>query len=135
MSAVATKPIAPTWCQVRARVVSQRDYGAGHLWLDLEVPAGFGVPEAGQFVQLLLIAPAPVLLPRPMSVAGVRRWKGHTVVGFLYRPVGGLLTWQLGWLLWGAHPLPYHALGLLIHAASALFLGLWLATVTAWRSW
>jgi hypothetical protein len=47
-----------------------------------------------------------------------------------YRPVGVLLTWELGWALWGANPLPYHLVSLLIHAATALLLGLWLADAT-----
>jgi dihydroorotate dehydrogenase electron transfer subunit len=85
----AAKPHeAPAWSQVRARVLSQRDYGPGHRWLDLEVPPGFRAPEAGQFMQLLLLPPSPVLLPRPMSVAGVTRSGRRTVVGFLYGPVG-----------------------------------------------
>jgi len=76
------------WTQVLARVKGQRDYGAGHLWLDLEVPARFVRPVPGQFVQLLLTPPSPVLLPRPMSVAGVRAAGTKTVLGFLYGPVG-----------------------------------------------
>jgi dihydroorotate dehydrogenase electron transfer subunit len=79
-------PVA--WRQVVARVVRHEDYGAGHRWLDLAMPAGFPLPEPGQFVQLLLGAPSPVLLPRPMSVAAaVRRGAGVTI-GFLYAPVG-----------------------------------------------
>ncbi len=77
-----------TWKQVRARVVGQRDYGEGHRWLDLKVPAGFAEPRAGEFVQLLLVPPSPVLLPRPMSVASVRRVGRGMVLGFLYGPVG-----------------------------------------------
>src|SRR5438105_5024656 len=33
-----------------------------------------------------------------------------------YRPVGDLLTFVIGWKLWGANPLPYHAIGLVLHA-------------------
>jgi len=77
-----------TWKQVRARVVSQREYGAGFRWLELELPAGFAAPVAGQFVQLLLDFPSPVLLPRPMSVASVRRVRSKLRVGFLYAAVG-----------------------------------------------
>jgi dihydroorotate dehydrogenase electron transfer subunit len=80
--------IAPTWRQARARVVVQRDYGAGHRWLEVELPPGFARPTAGQFVQLLLAAPSPVLLPRPMSVASVRERGGAPLLGFLYGPVG-----------------------------------------------
>ncbi|MDQ6693251.1 MAG: hypothetical protein M3014_02345, partial [Chloroflexota bacterium] len=47
-----------------------------------------------------------------------------------YRPISFLLTWQLGWTLWGANPLPYHIISLLLHAANSLVLGLWLATAT-----
>jgi len=79
---------APAWRQVIARVGRHEDAGAGHRWLDLEVPAGFAVPAPGQFVQLLLAAPAPVLLPRPMSVASVGRRAGRLTIGFLYAPVG-----------------------------------------------
>ena len=77
-----------TWRQVRARVRIQREYGAGFRWLELDLPAGFAAPVAGQFVQLLLAAPSPVLLPRPMSVASVQRASGRLRVGFLYAPVG-----------------------------------------------
>jgi dihydroorotate dehydrogenase electron transfer subunit len=68
--------------------VRQRDVGAGHRWLDLQLPRGFAVPVAGQFVQLLLEAPSPVFLPRPMSVAGARATARGPVLGFLYEPVG-----------------------------------------------
>jgi len=77
-----------TWRQSRARVVQQREYGAGFRWLELELPAGFVAPIAGQFVQLLLEFPSPVLLPRPMSVASMRRVRGKLRVGFLYAAVG-----------------------------------------------
>jgi hypothetical protein len=53
---------------------------------------------------------------------------------FFYRPVGTFLTWQAGWQLWGFNPFPYHLLGLLIHAASSLLLGLWLARVASNRA-
>jgi hypothetical protein len=46
------------------------------------------------------------------------------------RPVGTFLTWQLGWPLWGYNPLPYHIIGLLIHALAALFLALWISDLT-----
>ncbi|MFI5372281.1 MAG: dihydroorotate dehydrogenase electron transfer subunit [Candidatus Eisenbacteria bacterium] len=78
----------PVWRQVGARIVRHVDYGAGHRWLDLEMPAGFVRPAAGQFVQLLHEPPSPVLLPRPMSVAGVVTRRGRHTVGFLYAPVG-----------------------------------------------
>ena len=81
-------PHPSVWRQVSATVSSHRDVGAGHRWLDLELPDGFALPVAGQFVQLLLEPPAPVLLPRPMSVAGVRRGARGPVLGFLYEPVG-----------------------------------------------
>jgi dihydroorotate dehydrogenase electron transfer subunit len=79
---------APAWQQVEARVILQRDCGAGHRWLELALPAGFGMPEPGQFVQLLLAAPSPVLLPRPMSVAAAAGRRGARRLGFLYQPVG-----------------------------------------------
>ncbi len=78
-----------TWRQARARVVRHEDWGAGHRWLDLEVPPAFPKPVAGQFVQLLLESPSPVLLPRPMSVASATPAPGgRVIVGFLYAPVG-----------------------------------------------
>lgn len=77
-----------TWRQAEAVVRAQSDYGAGFRWLEIDVPAGFAAPVAGQFVQLLLPSPAPVLLPRPMSVAGVRRRARGLTLGFLYAPVG-----------------------------------------------
>lgn len=82
--------IAPprTWRQVAARVREQREYGAGFRWLSLDLPAGFATPVAGQFVQLLLDFPSPVLLPRPMSVASVSKRGSRLTVGFLYGPVG-----------------------------------------------
>ena len=78
----------PLWRQVRARITRHVDHGAGHRWLDLEMPAGFARPAAGQFVQLLIEPPSPVLLARPMSVAGVVTRRGRHTVGFLYAPVG-----------------------------------------------
>ena len=79
----------PVWRQSRARVVRQDDHGAGHRWLELEVKSPFAPPRPGQFVQLRLpSAASPVLLPRPMSVAGVARSRGALRVGFLYAPVG-----------------------------------------------
>lgn len=81
-------PRLAAWRQVEARVVRHEDWGAGHRWLDLAMPEAFATPVAGQFVQILLPAPSPVLLPRPMSVAGARRARGRLVVGFLYAPVG-----------------------------------------------
>jgi dihydroorotate dehydrogenase electron transfer subunit len=80
--------LAASWRQVRAHVVSQRDYGAGHRWLELETSPGFATPSPGQFVQLLLVAPAPVLLPRPMSVASAQQRQGRLRLGFLYGAVG-----------------------------------------------
>jgi len=80
--------ITSTWRQVAARVVRHEDWGGGHRWLDLEVPGDLPAPAAGQFVQLLLPPPNPVLLPRPMSIAGARRARGRAVLGFLYAPVG-----------------------------------------------
>lgn len=77
------------WRQVEAHVAEHRDYGAGHRWLDLDVPGPFERPLPGQFVQLLLGATATsTLLPRPMSVAGARRRGRGWRVSFLYAPVG-----------------------------------------------
>lgn len=81
-------PPGGSWRQARAIVVRHDDYGAGHRWLDLAVDPGFDRPLPGQFVQLLLAEPSPVTLPRPMSVAAVRREKRRLVIGFLYAPVG-----------------------------------------------
>jgi len=77
-----------TWKQVVAHVREHRAYGPGFRWLELDVPAGFAAPVAGQFVQLLLDFPSPVLLPRPMSVASVAKRGARLSVGFLYAPVG-----------------------------------------------
>ncbi|MDQ3930698.1 MAG: hypothetical protein M3328_16325, partial [Chloroflexota bacterium] len=49
---------------------------------------------------------------------------------YFYRPVGTLLTWQIGWQIWGFNPFPYHLQSLLIHAANALLVGIWLAAAT-----
>jgi dihydroorotate dehydrogenase electron transfer subunit len=76
------------WVQTQARVRVQQDAGAGHQWLELIVPQDFLPPRPGQFVQLLLDAPSPVLLPRPMSVASVRPRAEGLTIGFLYAPVG-----------------------------------------------
>jgi dihydroorotate dehydrogenase electron transfer subunit len=84
VTAVATR----AWRQVEGTVREQRDYGAGFRWLEIAVEPGFTPPVAGQFVQLLLPPPAPVLLPRPMSIAGVRRSGSKQVLEFLYAPVG-----------------------------------------------
>ena len=80
-------PVAE-WIQTEARVRVQQDAGAGHQWLERVVPDGFLAPRPGQFVQLLLDAPSPVLLPRPMSVASVRSRPEGLTLGFLYAPVG-----------------------------------------------
>lgn len=87
-TSTAARSGSTVWRQVSAQVARHEDAGGGHRWLDLEMPAGFAVPTPGQFVQLLLEAPAPVLLPRPMSVASVSRRGGRLRVGFLYAPVG-----------------------------------------------
>ncbi|MGH7742282.1 MAG: dihydroorotate dehydrogenase electron transfer subunit [Candidatus Eiseniibacteriota bacterium] len=76
------------WIQTTARVRVQQDAGAGHQWLELVVPQEFLAPRPGQFVQLLFEGPAPVLLPRPMSVASVRARTEGLTIGFLYAPVG-----------------------------------------------
>ncbi len=76
------------WRQSPARVVRQLDYGAGHFWLDLEIDQDWETPEPGQFVQLLLPLPSPVLLPRPMSVSAARRLGARLRLGFLYQAVG-----------------------------------------------
>ncbi len=78
----------PAWSQMTARVAGHRDVGAGHRWLELAMPAGFVEPTPGQFVQLLLADPSAVLLPRPMSVAGVRRLGRALSIEFVYAPVG-----------------------------------------------
>jgi dihydroorotate dehydrogenase electron transfer subunit len=77
------------WCQIQARVARQVERGAGHRWLELDLPSPFRRPLPGQFVQLLLAADASgPLLPRPMSVADVTRRGSGWRVGFLYAPVG-----------------------------------------------
>ena len=78
-----------TWQQVQATVRLQRDAGAGHRWLEVDVPRGVVAPEPGQFVQILLPGTAcGTLLPRPMSVAGVLRTAAGLRLVFLYAPVG-----------------------------------------------
>jgi dihydroorotate dehydrogenase electron transfer subunit len=81
-------PTLRTWRQSQARVRVQRDYGGGFRWLELDLPPEFETPVAGQFVQLLLAPPSPVLLPRPMSIAHVARRPRALTLGFLYAPVG-----------------------------------------------
>lgn len=77
------------WKQVSGRVVRHDDEGADHRWLEVSVPVDFDPPAPGEFVQLLLeTGAAGLLLPRPMSVAGVRSGSGGLVLGFLYAPVG-----------------------------------------------
>jgi dihydroorotate dehydrogenase electron transfer subunit len=98
-----------TWRQVAARVHAQREYGPGFRWLELEVPGSFTAPVAGQFVQLLLDPPSPVLLPRPMSVASVARRGDHRVIGFLYSPIGA-----------GTRALAQLAPGATVHATGPL---------------
>jgi hypothetical protein len=51
-----------------------------------------------------------------------------------YRPFGMLTTWQFDWQLWGLNPFPYHLLGLLLHAATALVLGLLISDLMGKRS-
>jgi dihydroorotate dehydrogenase electron transfer subunit len=76
------------WTQLPGRVLRHEDQGAGHRWLEIHLPAEFPSPEPGQFVQILLANPSPVLLPRPMSVAAVGRRGRWLSLGFLYAPVG-----------------------------------------------
>jgi len=76
------------WRQARALVARHVDFGAGHRWLDLDVPAPFDVPQPGQFVELLLVPPSPVILPRPMSVAAATEGGGGLTLGFLYAAIG-----------------------------------------------
>lgn len=54
-----------------------------------------------------------------------------------YRPVGHFVTWEAGWTFWGDNPLPYHVLGLLLHAGASLALALWLSEATGrlWLGW
>lgn len=79
----------PRWRQVEATVRSQQPCGGGHYRLDLDAPRGFATPAPGQFVQILLPPELnPTLLPRPMSVAGVRQLRGTLTLAFLYAPVG-----------------------------------------------
>ena len=86
---MATAALATSWRQATARVARQVEFGAGHWWLDLEVPAPFEAPRPGQFVQLLLDGTETgSLLPRPMSVAGAAPYDGGWRVNFLYAPVG-----------------------------------------------
>lgn len=80
--------VVRTWRQAPARVRAQRDYGGGFRWLELDLPPDFETPVAGQFVQLLLEPPSPVLLPRPMSVAHAVKRSRALTLGFLYAPVG-----------------------------------------------
>src|SRR5690242_14728323 len=47
-----------------------------------------------------------------------------------YRPVGLLLTWHVQRLLWGLDPLPYHLVGLALHAVVVALLVGWLAALT-----
>lgn len=81
-------PARPVWRQRAARVVEQESVGAGHSRLVLDVPLPFAAAMPGQFVQLRLPAPRPVLLPRPMSVSGVSRARGALRLEFLYAAVG-----------------------------------------------
>ena len=87
----------------------QRDYGEGFRWLELDVPADFAAPVPGQFVQLLLDPPSPVLLPRPMSVAAAVKRGSRLTLGFLYAPVGtgtrALAQLEPGASLWVTGPL------------------------------
>jgi dihydroorotate dehydrogenase electron transfer subunit len=85
----APRRVKAAWGQTTARVLRQTDAGAGHRWLDLELPGSFAAPAPGQFVQLLLRPLAsPVLLPRPMSVAAVAGDGRRRTLGFLYAPIG-----------------------------------------------
>ncbi len=51
-------------------------------------------------------------------------------LAIFYRPVGLLLTWRLGRLIWGLDPLPYHLIGLALHAIVAGLLVAWLVALT-----
>ncbi|HUP27639.1 MAG TPA: hypothetical protein VM409_04325, partial [Chloroflexia bacterium] len=56
---------------------------------------------------------------------------------YFYRPVGTFLTWEIGWDMWGLNPVPYHLLGLFLHAAVSLVLALWAAELSGkkWLGW
>lgn len=80
---------ATRWEQEVGRVARHQPQGGDHYWLDLDVSRRFRPPVPGQFVQLLLPADASAaLLPRPMSVAGVRSVRGALRLSFLYAPIG-----------------------------------------------
>ena len=86
--AVTDSRVARAWMQASARVRRQTATGPDYRWLELDVPAFFPPPLPGQFIQLLLTAPAAVLLPRPMSVASVEPHEQGATLGFLYTAVG-----------------------------------------------
>lgn len=78
---------AASWVQCRATLVAHREVAADHRWLDLRMSADVALPGPGQFVQLLM-RDAPVLLPRPMSIAAASLRRGTLTLGFLYAAVG-----------------------------------------------
>jgi dihydroorotate dehydrogenase electron transfer subunit len=81
-------PARPVWRPSAARVVHQEAVGADQYRLELAVDPVFAAATPGQFVQLRLPPGGPVLLPRPMSVAGARRTRDGWRLEFLYAAVG-----------------------------------------------
>lgn len=51
--------------------------------------------------------------------------------GLFYRPLSTVLTWNLGYALFGTNAFPYHLISLLFHALAALFLGRAVAVIAA----
>ena len=49
---------------------------------------------------------------------------------YLYRPLGTMLVWQVGWQLWGFNPFPFHLQSLILHALASLLLSLWVYRAT-----
>src|SRR5690349_15417311 len=84
---------------------------------------------------LAVIAYVPVLQIGFLSDDSVLLAGGRQALGLqnllpepawiFYRPVGTLLTWELGGRLWGLDPWPYHLASLALHAGTALALASW----------
>ena len=47
-----------------------------------------------------------------------------------YRPLSTILTWNLGYALFGTNALPYHVISLFLHALTSLFLGRAVAVIS-----
>lgn len=70
------------------QVMENRGVAPGHFLLTIRLPLSFATPIPGQFVMIRDPERGEPLLPRPISVYGFQREKGHAILNLLCRVVG-----------------------------------------------